>query len=160
MRLLSLLLISVVLLSITETEQPNVVVNMLNSYFDVIVKEIIAQNGYVDKFIGDAVLAVFRNEFHLDRAVDACLAVRTQIEKLPPDPNGLGFKPKVSIGIHSGEMICGNIGSASLRRLDYTVIGDVVNTAERLQQVAEDGQIIITLNHLMKKLSNPFVATA
>ncbi len=67
--------------SITETEQPNVVVNMLNSYFDVIVKEIIAQNGYVDKFIGDAVLAVFRNEFHLDRAVDACLAVRNADRK-------------------------------------------------------------------------------
>jgi len=129
--------------TITETEQANVVVNMLNSYFDIIVHEIIAQNGYVDKFIGDAVLAVFRNEFHLDRAVDACLAVRAQLEKLIPDPNGLGFKPKVSIGIHSGEMICGNIGSASLRRLDYTVIGDVVNTAERLHQAAEYGQIII-----------------
>ena len=97
----------------------------------------------MDKFIGDAVLAVFRNEFHLDRAVDACLAVREQLEQLVPDPNGLGFKPKVSIGIHSGEMICGNIGSASLRRLDYTVIGDVVNTAERLHSVAENGQIII-----------------
>jgi adenylate cyclase len=130
--------------SITENEQPNVVVNMLNSYFDVIVKEIITQNGYVDKFIGDAVLAVFRNEFHLDRAVDACLAVKTQIEKILPDPNGLGFRPKVSIGIHSGEMISGNIGSASLRRLDYTVIGDIVNTAERLHSVAEDGQILIT----------------
>jgi adenylate cyclase len=129
--------------AITETEQPNVVVNMLNSYFDVIVKEIIAQNGYVDKFIGDAVLAVFRNEYHLDRAIDACLAARTQIEKLIPDPTGFSFKPKVSIGIHSGEMICGNIGSASLRRLDYTVIGDVVNTAERLHQAAENGQIII-----------------
>jgi adenylate cyclase len=129
--------------AITETEQPNVVVNMLNNYFDIIAKEIIAQNGYVDKFIGDAVLAVFRNEYHLDRAIDACLAVRSQIEKLLPDPNGLGFKPKVSIGIHSGEMICGNIGSASLRRLDYTVIGDVVNTAQRLHSVAENGQIII-----------------
>jgi adenylate cyclase len=130
--------------AITESEQPNVVVNMLNNYFDVIVKEIIAQNGYVDKFIGDAVLAVFRDEFHLDRAIDACIAVRIRIENLIPDPNGMGFRPKVSIGIHSGEMICGNIGSASLRRLDYTVIGDVVNTAERLHQVAEEGQIIIT----------------
>ena len=129
--------------SITETEQPNVVVNMLNNYFDTIVKEIIAQNGYVDKFIGDAVLAVFRNEFHLDRAIDACLAVRNQIEKIIPEPGGLGFRPKVSIGIHSGEMICGNIGSASLRRLDYTVIGDVVNTAERLHHAAVSGQIII-----------------
>jgi class 3 adenylate cyclase len=129
--------------SITETEQPNVVVNMLNSYFDVIVKEIIAQNGYVDKFIGDAVLAVFRNEYHLDRAVDACLAVKSEIEKLVSKQDGQSFKPKVSIGIHSGEMVCGNIGSASLRRLDYTVIGDVVNTAERLHQTAENGQIII-----------------
>lgn len=129
--------------SITETEQPNVVVNMLNSYFDVIVKEIIAQNGYVDKFIGDAVLAVFRNEYHLDRAVDACLAVKNEIEKLVSRQDGQNFKPKVSIGIHSGEMVCGNIGSASLRRLDYTVIGDVVNTAERLHQAAENGQIII-----------------
>jgi adenylate cyclase len=129
--------------SITESEQPNVVVNMLNSYFDVIVKEIIAQNGYVDKFIGDAVLAVFRNEYHLDRAVDACLAVKNEIEKLVSAHDGQDFKPKVSIGIHSGEMVCGNIGSASLRRLDYTVIGDVVNTAERLHQAAENGQIII-----------------
>jgi adenylate cyclase len=129
--------------SITETELPNVVVNMLNNYFDIIVKEIIAQNGYVDKFIGDAVLAIFRNEYHLDRAIDACLAARNQIEKLIPGQGGLSFKPKVSIGIHSGEMICGNIGSASLRRLDYTVIGDVVNTAERLHQAAESGQIII-----------------
>jgi adenylate cyclase len=136
--------------SITETEQPNVVVNMLNNYFDTIVKEIIAQNGYVDKFIGDAVLAIFRNEYHLDRAIDACLAVRTQIEKIIPDPNGLGFRPKVSIGIHSGEMICGNIGSASLRRLDYTVIGDTVNTAERLHSVAEEGQIIITQSSFEK----------
>jgi adenylate cyclase len=129
--------------SITESEQPNVVVNMLNSYFDVIVKEIIAQNGYVDKFIGDAVLAVFRNEYHLDRAVDACLAVKNEIEKLVSKKDGLDFKPRVSIGIHSGEMVCGNIGSASLRRLDYTVIGDVVNTAERLHEAAENGQIII-----------------
>jgi adenylate cyclase len=130
--------------SITESEQPNVVVNMLNRYFDVIVKEIIAQNGYVDKFIGDAVLAVFRNEYHLDRAVDACLAVKNEIEKLVSSgEEGQGFKPKVSIGIHSGEMVCGNIGSASLRRLDYTVIGDVVNTAERVHQAAENGQIII-----------------
>jgi class 3 adenylate cyclase len=129
--------------TITETELPNVVVNMLNSYFDIIVKEIIAQNGYVDKFIGDAVLAVFRNEYHLDRAIDACLAARNQIEKLIPGQNGLSFKPKVSIGIHSGEMICGNIGSESLRRLDYTVIGDVVNTAERLHHAAASGQIII-----------------
>jgi class 3 adenylate cyclase len=88
-------------------------------------------------------MAVFRGDFHLDRAIDACLAARTQIEKLPQTEN-TGFFPKVSIGINSGEMISGNIGSANLRRLDYTVIGDVVNTAQRLQAVAKESQIVIT----------------
>jgi class 3 adenylate cyclase/ActR/RegA family two-component response regulator len=130
--------------AITETSEPDKVVKLLNQYFDVMVKEIIAQNGYVDKFIGDAILAVFKGEFHLDRAIDASLAVRHQIEQLPNETENIFFNPKVSIGIHSGEMISGNIGSASLRRLDYTVIGDVVNTAQRLQGVAEAGQILIT----------------
>src|SRR5215831_15043464 len=128
--------------SITESEKADTVVRMLNKYFDVMVKEIIAQNGHVDKFIGDAILAVFRGEYHLDRAIDACVAVRAQIEKLPEEP-GIFFKPKITAGIHTGELISGNIGSASLRRLDYTVIGDVVNTAQRLQSVAEAGKILI-----------------
>jgi len=131
--------------TISENEPPDIVVKLLNKYFDVMVKEIIAQNGYIDKFIGDAVMAVFRGEFHLDRAIDACLAVRTAIEKLPAlKDDGISFFPKVSIGINSGEMISGNIGSGNLKRLDYTVVGDAVNTAQRLQSLAEDGQILIS----------------
>ena len=129
--------------SISENESPDTVVKLLNNYFDVMVKEIIAQGGYVDKFIGDAIMAVFRGNFHLDRAIDACLAVRTQIDKLPASSENVSFKPKVSIGINSGEMISGNIGSANLRRLDYTVIGDAVNTAQRLQSAGKEDQIII-----------------
>jgi len=130
--------------TISENESPDVVVKLLNSYFDVMVKEIIAQGGYVDKFIGDAIMAVFRGDFHLDRAIDSCLAVRSSIAKLPNHADHVSFLPKVSIGINSGEMISGNIGSANLRRLDYTVIGDAVNTAQRLQAAAQKGQIIIS----------------
>jgi adenylate cyclase len=128
--------------SISENETPDTVVKLLNSYFDVMVKEIIAQGGHIDKFIGDAVMAVFTGEYHLDRALDACIAVRNQIEKMPSVSEL--FVPKVSIGINSGEMISGNIGSSSLRRLDYTVIGDAVNIAQRLQMIAGEGQIVIS----------------
>jgi adenylate cyclase len=127
--------------SISEKENPDTVVKMLNKYFDLMVKEIIAQTGIVDKFIGDCIMAVFKGTYHLDRAIDACIAIRDKIDALPAE---YSFSPKVSIGINSGEMISGNIGSAALRRLDYTVIGDTVNTAQRLQGVAGDSQIVIT----------------
>jgi len=128
---------------ISETAPADTVVAMINSYFDEMVKEIMNQQGYIDKFIGDAIMAVFKGEFHLDRAIDAALAVCNKINKLPAIGDEVQFKPKVSIGIKSGEMISGNIGSASLKRLDYTVIGDTVNTAARLQDAAKENQIII-----------------
>jgi len=131
--------------SITEQIPANTVVTLLNSLFDKIVKEIIAQGGHVDKFMGDAVMAVFRGEYHLDRAIDAALAAKEQLSKTPEIQAGdIVYKPEVSIGINSGEMVSGNIGSASLKRLDYTVIGDVVNLSQRLQSTAKAGQIIIT----------------
>ena len=136
--------------SISENEAPDTVVKLLNSYFDVIVKEIIAQGGYIDKFIGDAVMAVFKGDFHLDRAIDACLAARRQIEMLPNESAQKSFMPKVSIGINSGEVVSGNIGSANLKRLDYTVIGDAVNMAQRLQSLAQSGQILISQNSFQK----------
>jgi adenylate cyclase len=130
--------------TITENETPDFVVSLLNRYFDVMVKEILAQNGFIDKFIGDAIMAVFRGEFHLDRAIDSCLAVRRQIEGLSKVNENASFSPKVSIGINSGEMISGNIGSESLRRFDFTVIGEAVNLAQALQTAADEGQIMIT----------------
>lgn len=130
--------------AISENGDPNAVVRLLNQYFDVMAGEIINQDGHIDKFIGDAILAVFKGKFHLDRGIDACLALKRQIENLPAQNEIPGFVPNVSIGIHCGEVISGNIGSAKLRRLDYTVIGDVVNTAQRLQSVAEPGAILIT----------------
>ncbi len=129
--------------SFSEKESPDTVVKSLNTYFDVMVNEIIEQGGHIDKFLGDAVMAVFTGEFHLDRAIDAALSIRNKINHLPPDDSHISFTPKVSIGINSGEMISGNIGSGKLRRLDFTVIGDVVNVAQRLQSTAQENQIII-----------------
>lgn len=132
--------------AISEHAPADTVVTMLNSYFDEMVKEIMAQNGYIDKFIGDAIMAVFRGDYHLDRAIDTALAVIAKVNSLPSDEAGVKYTPKVSIGIKSGEMVSGNIGSASLKRLDFTVIGDTVNTAARLQDAAKENQILISEN--------------
>jgi adenylate cyclase len=131
--------------SLSEKLPAATVVELLNRYFDQMVKEIISHGGYVDKFMGDAVMAVFRGDYHLDRAVDAALGVRASLmahadEKVP----GTEYRPAVSIGINTGEMVSGNIGSASLKRLDYTVIGDTVNVSQRLQSSAKPGQIIVS----------------
>ncbi|MEO6632204.1 MAG: adenylate/guanylate cyclase domain-containing protein [Mucilaginibacter sp.] len=131
--------------AITEQVPANTVVTLLNGLFDNIVKEILAQGGHVDKFMGDAVMSVFRGEYHLDKAIDVALVVREQLKNMPEIKLGdISYKPEVSIGINSGEMVSGNIGSASLKRLDYTVIGDTVNLSQRLQSTAKAGQIIIT----------------
>ena len=131
--------------SITENVPANTVVNLINGLFDKIVQEIVAQGGHVDKFMGDAVMAVFRGDFHLDRAIDAALAANAQLSNVEEITAGdQSYKPQIAVGINSGEMVSGNIGSESLRRLDYTVIGDAVNLAQRLQSAAKAGQIIIT----------------
>lgn len=131
--------------ALSEVLPPANVVGLLNKYFDQMVQEVIAQGGYIDKFMGDAVMAVFRGDYHLDRAIDAALSVRTVIQANEDTlPDGQPYRPEVSIGINTGEMVCGNIGSASLKRLDYTVIGDTVNVSQRLQSAAKPGQIIIT----------------
>ncbi|NMH26639.1 adenylate/guanylate cyclase domain-containing protein [Flavobacterium silvaticum] len=131
--------------ALTEKVTPNEVVNLLNSLFDTIVKEIIGQGGHVDKFMGDAVMAVFRGDYHQDRAIDSALAIKHAVAKIEGvELAGMTYKPEISIGVNSGEMVSGNIGSASLKRLDYTVIGDVVNLTQRLQSAAKPGQILIT----------------
>ncbi len=128
---------------ISEVANPELVIRMLNVYFDVMAKEIVEFRGFIDKFIGDAIMAVFRGEHHLDRAIEAALAIRNRMKAMPAFEES-GYQLEVSIGIDSGQMIYGNIGSASLKRLDFTVIGDTVNTAARLQDAAEPSQILIT----------------
>ncbi|MGB7785787.1 MAG: adenylate/guanylate cyclase domain-containing protein [Salinimicrobium sp.] len=140
---------------ISESQPPDVVVNLLNRYFDVMVEEIINRKGIIDKFMGDCVMAVFMGEDHLKRAVESCLAVRKKLHTQQEDMTDKHFKPNISIGINSGEMVSGNIGSHTLRRFDYTVVGDVVNVASRLQAAASKNQIFTTA-HCFEKIKDSF----
>jgi adenylate cyclase len=145
--------------AVTEKLPPNTIVNMINKLFDIIVHEIIGQQGHVDKFMGDAVMAVFRGKFHLDRAIDTALAIKEKLKLVEETIAGdKTFKPQVAIGINSGEMVSGNIGSASLKRLDYTVIGDSVNIAQRLQSTAKANQVIIS-SEVYEKAKESFQCT-
>lgn len=142
--------------AISEREPPDQVVHLLNACFDTIVRAVIDAGGYVDKFMGDAVLAVFRGTDHLVRAVHGALSVNTAMACVQAAlSNGTTFSPKVSMGIHTGEVISGNVGSEALRRFDFTVIGDVVNTAQRLQSAAKAGQLLVT-QATFSQLNNAF----
>ncbi len=122
------------------------VVLMLNQYFSVMVDIIFKNSGLLDKFVGDQMIAVF-GLVETDRNI-AESAIKTAIEMQEATEEMMGKRKQldqetfeVGIGINTGAAIIGNIGSAN--RMDYTVIGDCVNVAARLEQMAKGGEIII-----------------
>lgn len=131
--------------SFSETTSPEMVMSILNKYFSAAADAILAQEGTIDKYLGDAVMAWFNAPIpqadHTYRAVRAALDLREAIQQLHTE---LPLKHQLSfgIGIHSGEALLGLVGSQ--RRLEYTAIGDCVNTARRIQENAGEGQILIS----------------
>lgn len=124
---------------------PEGALRTLNANFEVMVPEITGRGGVIDKFLGDAVMAVFRGEGHLVRALEACIAVRDQLHALALRTGGESpFTHGVSIGVDTGPMISGEIGSRAFGRLDYTVLGEVVGIAARLESLARKDQILVT----------------
>ena len=118
---------------------PELVVQQLNNYFSAAVPELRAQGGTVDKFVGDALMAVFNSPVlqpdHALRAVRAALAMNAAVSAL--GDSELQFR----MGINTGPALVGNIGSEDLR--NFTVIGDAVNVASRLESLANPGQIVV-----------------
>jgi len=128
-----------------ESADPEVLMNVLNQYLSQAADAILAEEGTIDKFIGDAVLAWFNapilQEDHTMRAVKAAVAIRNAIEDIHRRMQK-NFRLPFGIGLHSGEAILGLVGSQ--RRLEYTAIGDSVNTARRIQENAGENQILIS----------------
>ena len=133
--------------TMSETMEPGRVVEILNEYFTRVTDVIFDNGGTLDKYIGDAVMAVFGAP--ISKGNDAAAAVNSamQIQRLLVELNRDAAarewpELRVGIGINTGNAIAGNIGSP--RRLDYTVVGDAVNTAQRLMTNAAGGQILIS----------------
>lgn len=126
-------------------EPPDTTLRTLNANFDVIVPEMTSRKGVVDKFIGGAVMAVFRDEGHVVRAIEACLAGRDQLLDLSARAGeGSPYALGIAVGIDSGSMISGSIGSKVVGRLDYTVLGEVVTSTFRLESIAGKNQILVS----------------
>jgi adenylate cyclase len=127
-----------------ESREPERVVEMLNTYFNIATRAILDYGGYVDKFIGDGVLGVFgvpvyRND-HVERTVRAALDLMDQL--LGGDTEGNPLLSSVGVGIHTGPIVSGNIGSPA--KMEYTVIGDTVNLASRISGLARPGEVLVT----------------
>jgi adenylate cyclase len=129
---------------ISEQLTASAVVNLLNSYFGTVAEIIHAHRGFIDKYIGDAVMAFWVSPFSAgdDHASDACLAALAQQEAIVllraqlPEITGMRRNPPelaIRMGIATGEAVVGTIGSDSSR--SYTVIGDTVNLASRLESI-------------------------
>jgi class 3 adenylate cyclase len=123
--------------SISEINQPENVVNFLNNYFTCMVNVVKKYGGTVDKFIGDAIMVLFGAPISYNdnakRAVQAAIEMYSQLDSIPHSQLKLpeGVKLDIGIGIHYGDVIVGSIGSSD--KTDYSVIGDNVNLASRLE---------------------------
>lgn len=132
--------------TISERLAPELLIQILNGYFTVAANAITQFEGIIDKYMGDAIMAEFNTTLnpqpdHVERAVRTALMMRDQLavyhQGLPEDRR-LYF----GTGIHVGEAVVGNVGTHF--RKDYSVIGDAVNLAKRLQETAGPGQILLS----------------
>jgi adenylate cyclase len=144
----------------SEKRSPEEVVEMLNEYFGIMVKIINSHGGVVDKFIGDAIMAVWGAPKSGDRdahqAVRACLEMRRSLEALNESRIRRGQIPiSIGMGLHAGNAISGTIGSDE--RMEYTVIGNTVNTASRIEASTKAfGSDLLISDTVVEKIGEEF----
>ncbi|MGJ3249532.1 MAG: response regulator [Elainellaceae cyanobacterium] len=143
--------------AIAESQHAAETFKWLNVFFQRMNDVIITHHGCIDKYLGDAVLAVFdRPTVHAQDALNAAIAMRQTLIKFNcnRDQFGLTSPLNIGIGVHSGIGLIGTVGSN--HRMDSTVIGDVVNTASRLEELTKIyGCQVLTSNAVIARLTRP-----
>jgi len=144
----------------SEKRSPEEVVEMLNEYFGVMVSIINRNKGVVDKFIGDAIMAIWGapkgSEQDASNALTACLQMRQELEMLNEKRIARGHPPiNIGMGLHAGRAISGTIGSDE--RMEYTVIGNTVNTASRIEASTKAfGADLLVTHEVLEKCHDQF----
>ncbi|HEY4720928.1 MAG TPA: adenylate/guanylate cyclase domain-containing protein, partial [Anaerolineae bacterium] len=130
----------------SESLAPEALIEVLNSYLSMAADAVLAFDGILDKFIGDAVMGLFNvpldQSFYTLRAVKAALKMQQDIREYHQHV-GADRQLNFGVGINAGEAVVGNVGTT--KQMNYTAIGDSVNYAKRLQENARGGQILIGL---------------
>jgi len=144
--------------TLSETMPPDRLVAILNEYFSEMAQIIFRNQGSLDKYIGDALIAVFGSLVEVENPVKNAVECCIDMMRLMPHLNSKweekydGFRMDIGIGINTGDVFLGNIGS--MERMEFTVIGDAVNVASRFSDMADPGQILLTESSAML-LDNP-----
>jgi class 3 adenylate cyclase len=133
--------------SISERLAPEAVVSLLNAFYTLMIDTTFKHDGTLDKFLGDGVMAVFGapiyHHDHTLRALRTALAMQAGIRELSEHRVAQGHAPlRIGIGVNAGTAVAGSVGTEA--RMEYTVIGDSVNLAARLESYAKPGQILVT----------------
>jgi len=143
--------------SFSESLDPETLVSVLNQYLAAAADAILAEQGTIDKFMGDAVMAWFNAPIpqadHAQRAIRAALGIRRAVEALRSEIPA-EMQRSFGVGIHYGEVVLGLVGTET--RLEYTAIGDSVNTAKRIQENSTAGQILISAE-VFEQVKNYFI---
>ena len=145
----------------SEKRKPEEVVGMLNEYFAVMVKIINANGGIVDKFIGDAIMAVWgvpkANKKDAHNAVKACLEMRRALADLNEKRMGRKEPPiQIGMGLHAGSAISGTIGSDE--RMEYTIIGNTVDTGSRIESSTKAfGSDLLVSDTVLEKIGDSYL---
>lgn len=148
--------------SMSESMEPSDVVLLLNEYFTALGKCIRKNHGVINKYIGDAIMAIFgapvESENHAMDAYNSAIEMRAALEELNKSFEARGIqKIRFGIGIHSGKVLAGNIGAEN--RMEYTVIGDTVNTSSRIESLCKEYKTDLlisesTVNLLTEEIKN------
>ncbi len=133
-----------------ERGPPTAVFERLNRTFDRVVPLMTSAQGLLVSFVGDAALFIFEGDDHLSRAAMACLDVLAAASD-GADPAG----HRVCVGLDTGPVVSGNIGSKQIQRLNYTVLGEIVSHARQLEHLAEAGQLLVR-QHSAIQLAHDF----
>ena len=139
--------------TLSETMTPQENFNFINAYLSRMEPAITSNNGFIDKYIGDAIMALFSD--FADDAVKAGIAMLNILTNYNEDRQRVGYIPiKIGIGINSGSLMLGTVGGKS--RMDSTVISDAVNLASRIEGLTKDYSVPLLISHqTLERLRNP-----